>query len=102
MARRRRQRDNRRGVRPLPVVQVARLHLLPSRRQCGWQHVPAARNISPTCLSQARNPNVAVTPPYFHDGSAATLSKAVKAMGYAQLDRTQTKAIVTFLNTLTG
>jgi cytochrome c peroxidase len=50
--------------------------------------------------------NVAVTPPYFHDRSAATLSKAVKAMGYAQLDRTltddQTKAIVAFLNTLTG
>jgi cytochrome c peroxidase len=50
--------------------------------------------------------NVAVTPPYFHDGSAATLSQAVTAMGYAQLDRTltdeQTKAIVAFLNTLTG
>ena len=50
--------------------------------------------------------NVAVTPPYFHDGSAPTLSKAVKAMGYAQLDRTltddQTNAIVAFLNTLTG
>jgi cytochrome c peroxidase len=50
--------------------------------------------------------NVAVTPPYFHDGSAATLSKAVQAMGYAQLDRKltddQTKAIVAFLNTLTG
>jgi cytochrome c peroxidase len=50
--------------------------------------------------------NVAVTPPYFHDGSAATLSKAVQAMGYAQLDRKltddQTKDIVTFLNTLTG
>lgn len=50
--------------------------------------------------------NVAVTPPYFHDGSAATLSKAVKAMGYAQLDRMltddQTEAIVAFLNTLTG
>jgi cytochrome c peroxidase len=50
--------------------------------------------------------NVAVTPPYFHDGSAATLSKAVHAMGYAQLDRTltdeQTEAIVAFLNTLTG
>jgi cytochrome c peroxidase len=50
--------------------------------------------------------NVAVTPPYFHDGSAATLSKAVKAMGYAQLDRKltddQTEAIVAFLNTLTG
>jgi cytochrome c peroxidase len=50
--------------------------------------------------------NVAVTPPYFHDGSAATLAQAVKAMGYAQLDRAltddQTKAIVAFLNTLTG
>jgi cytochrome c peroxidase len=50
--------------------------------------------------------NVTVTPPYFHDGSAATLSKAVQAMGYAQLDRKltddQTKAIVEFLNTLTG
>ena len=50
--------------------------------------------------------NVAVTPPYFHDGSAATLSKAVQAMGYAQLDRKltedQTNAIVAFLNTLTG
>jgi cytochrome c peroxidase len=50
--------------------------------------------------------NVAVTPPYFHDGSAATLSQAVQAMGYAQLDRKltedQTKAIVAFLNTLTG
>jgi cytochrome c peroxidase len=50
--------------------------------------------------------NVAVTPPYFHDGSAATLPKAVKAMGYAQLDCVltddQTQAIVAFLNTLTG
>ncbi|HEY3623825.1 MAG TPA: cytochrome c peroxidase [Roseiarcus sp.] len=50
--------------------------------------------------------NVAVTPPYFHDGSAATLSRAVQEMGYAQLDRKltddQTKAIVAFLNTLTG
>lgn len=50
--------------------------------------------------------NVAVTPPYFHDGSAATLPQAVRAMGYAQLDRTltddQAKAIVAFLSTLTG
>lgn len=50
--------------------------------------------------------NVAVTPPYFHDGSAATLPKAVKAMGFAQLDRVltddQTTSIVGFLNTLTG
>ena len=50
--------------------------------------------------------NVAATPPYFHDGSTATLSKAVQQMGYAQLDRKltddQTEAIVAFLNTLTG
>jgi cytochrome c peroxidase len=50
--------------------------------------------------------NVAVTAPYFHDGSAATLPEAVKAMGIAQLNRelsdTQVAAIVAFLNTLTG
>jgi len=49
---------------------------------------------------------VAVTPPYFHDGSAATLPQAVKEMGHAQLDRVltddQTQAIVAFLSTLTG
>ena len=50
--------------------------------------------------------NVATTPPYFHDGSAPTLSEAVRAMGIAQLDRVLTDeqivAIVAFLNTLTG
>ena len=50
--------------------------------------------------------NVATTPPYFHDGSAPTLSEAVKTMGIAQLDRVltdqQIAAIVAFLNTLTG
>ena len=50
--------------------------------------------------------NVATTPPYFHDGSAPTLSEAVKTMGNAQLDRVltdqQVVAIVAFLNTLTG
>ena len=50
--------------------------------------------------------NVATTAPYFHDGSAATLPEAVKAMGVAQLDRALTEqqiaAIVAFLNTLTG
>jgi cytochrome c peroxidase len=50
--------------------------------------------------------NVAATAPYFHDGSAATLSEAVKTMGLAQLDRklteTQIAAIVAFLDTLTG
>ena len=50
--------------------------------------------------------NVATTPPYFHDGSAPTLSDAVKTMGTAQLGRVltdqQIAAIVAFLNTLTG
>jgi cytochrome c peroxidase len=50
--------------------------------------------------------NVAATPPYFHDGSAATLQEAVKAMGLAQLDRVldegKVAAIAAFLNTLTG
>jgi cytochrome c peroxidase len=50
--------------------------------------------------------NVATTAPYFHDGSTQTLEKAVKAMGFAQLDRVltgeQIAAIVAFLNTLTG
>ena len=50
--------------------------------------------------------NVAMTPPYFHDGSAPTLQEAVRQMGYAQLDQRlsdqQIEAIVAFLNTLTG
>jgi cytochrome c peroxidase len=50
--------------------------------------------------------NVSATPPYFHDGSAATLPEAVKAMGIAQLDRVladqQVASIVAFLDTLTG
>lgn len=50
--------------------------------------------------------NVATTAPYFHDGSASTLSEAVRSMGIAQLDRVltdqQISAVVAFLNTLTG
>jgi cytochrome c peroxidase len=50
--------------------------------------------------------NVAATPPYFHDGSAPTLDEAVGKMAKAQLDQTlpdqHIKAIVAFLNTLTG
>jgi cytochrome c peroxidase len=50
--------------------------------------------------------NVAVTAPYFHDGSAPTLHDAVRKMGVAQLNSTltdqQVNAIVAFLQTLTG
>jgi cytochrome c peroxidase len=50
--------------------------------------------------------NVAVTAPYFHDGSVPTLEKAVGIMARAQLGRTLTAEeiglIVKFLHTLTG
>ena len=60
----------------------------------------------PTLLRVPGLRNVATTAPYFHDGSAPTLSEAVKIMGTAQLNRAltdqQISSIVAFLNTLTG
>ncbi len=50
--------------------------------------------------------NVAMTPPYFHDGSVETLPEAVRVMGRVQLGRKLTDAqigdIAAFLATLTG
>ena len=50
--------------------------------------------------------NVSATSPYFHDGSAANLSDAVRRMASAQLNVTldahEIEAIVSFLDTLTG
>jgi cytochrome c peroxidase len=50
--------------------------------------------------------NVAKTAPYFHDGSVATLDRAVKIMGAVQLGRTLDDAtvasIVAFLESLSG
>lgn len=50
--------------------------------------------------------NVAVTFPYFHDGSAKTLSDAVKVMGKYQLGKALSEEdvhlIVAFLHTLSG
>jgi cytochrome c peroxidase len=50
--------------------------------------------------------NVAVTGPYFHDGSVDSLAEAVRKMGEAQLGETLLDAevglIVKFLHTLTG
>jgi cytochrome c peroxidase len=50
--------------------------------------------------------NVATTPPYFHDGSAATLEEAVHVMAEAQLGRdlpgTEVDPIAAFLRSLTG
>jgi cytochrome c peroxidase len=49
--------------------------------------------------------NVELTPPYFHDGSAATLEDAVRMMAKYQLGRKLTdeevELIVEFLKTLT-
>ena len=42
--------------------------------------------------------NVAMTPPYFHDGSVATLPEAAKVMARVQLGMT----VVVFLESLTG
>src|SRR5262249_46025129 len=50
--------------------------------------------------------NVAVTRPYFHDGRAQTLEKAVRTMVRGQLGMTlsseEIKLIIQFLHTLTG
>ena len=50
--------------------------------------------------------NVAMTPPYFHDGSVATLPEAVRIMAKLQLGRDlgadDVSDIVAFLETLTG
>jgi cytochrome c peroxidase len=50
--------------------------------------------------------NVALTAPYFHDGSAATLAAAVNVMARKQLGRTlegaEVDLLVGFLKTLTG
>jgi cytochrome c peroxidase len=50
--------------------------------------------------------NVAMTSPYFHDGSVKTLSEAVKIMAKLQvgseLSEKEAKAIVSFLGSLTG
>ena len=50
--------------------------------------------------------NVAMTPPYFHDGSVATLGDAVRIMARLQLGRQlsddDVNHIVAFLDTLTG
>ena len=50
--------------------------------------------------------NVALTAPYFHDGSVATLEEAVRTMALYQLGQplsdTEAQSIVAFLETLTG
>ncbi len=50
--------------------------------------------------------NVALTAPYFHNGSVKTLNEAVRVMGKTQLNKNlkddEVKSIVAFLNSLSG
>ncbi|AGA28268.1 cytochrome-c peroxidase [Singulisphaera acidiphila] len=50
--------------------------------------------------------NVAMTPPYFHDGAVRTLPSAVRIMAQVQLNAelsdSEVKSLVTFLGSLTG
>ncbi len=50
--------------------------------------------------------NIALTAPYFHDGSAKTLKDAIKMMAYHnlgfKLSKDEIEALVAFLKTLTG
>lgn len=50
--------------------------------------------------------NIALTAPYFHDGTATTLEQAIRTMGSVQLGRdlddAQVASLATFLRSLTG
>ena len=63
-------------------------------------------NNEPTIVRVPSLRNVAVTAPYFHDGSVATLPEAIRKMAYYQLDIAisdhDVKDIDAFLGTLTG
>lgn len=79
--------------RPLTVADLGRYNVTGREEDRHVFKVPGLRN-------------VALTAPYFHDGSAPTLEVAVAIMGRYQLGRDlaaeDVKAIVAFLNSLTG
>ncbi len=79
--------------RPLTRADLGRLTLTGKAKDRFVFRVPSLRN-------------VAVTAPYFHDGSAATLEQAVDKMARTQLGRViepeEIELIVAFLHTLTG
>ena len=81
------------GRAPLTRVDRGRFNVTGDPRDMYMFKVPSLRN-------------VALTAPYFHDASAATLEDAVRTIGKCQLRRPlseqQVALIVTFLKTLTG
>jgi len=79
--------------RPLRTADLGRFEITGAERDRHVFRVPSLRN-------------VAVTPPYFHDGSAATLEEAVATMARQQLGRDlgqeEVGLLAGFLRTLTG
>ncbi len=86
-------RDTKPGRRPGEEADLGRWGVTHQERHREVFRVPSLRNVE-------------LTPPYFHDGRAATLEDAVRTMAKVQLDRVpsdyETQAIVQFLRTLTG
>jgi cytochrome c peroxidase len=86
-------RDTKPGRRPGEEPDLGRWGVTHQERHREVFRVPSLRNVE-------------LTPPYFHDGRAATLEEAVRTMAKVQLDRVpsehETQAIVQFIRTLTG
>lgn len=90
--------------------------LLGGNGYAAFSHVEGTEDVGRAAVTQATEDeyvfriaplrNVALTYPYFHDGSAATLEEAVSIMGQSQLGRTFTEEeqakLVAFLESLTG
>jgi cytochrome c peroxidase len=80
-------------ARPDALVDSGRYRVTQVTRDRGVFRVPSLRN-------------VALTAPYFHDGSVASLEEAVESMARSQLGRSlssqEIDLIVAFLRTLTG
>jgi cytochrome c peroxidase len=81
-----------------------------------FSHVRGSRDVGRAAVTKDRDDNwvfriaplrnIAVTHPYFHNGSARTLQDAVAIMGRSQLKRgftpEETGQLIAFLNSLTG
>ncbi len=71
-----------------------------------FQPISEADPNAPETLRVAPLRNIALTAPYFHDGSTKTLNQAIKSMAESQLgielSEEETNKIEAFLNTLTG
>jgi cytochrome c peroxidase len=80
-------------VKDYPTTDMGRFEVTKNEADKKFFKVPSLRN-------------VAMTGPYFHDGSVKTLEEAVSKMGEYQLGKQLSKeevaSIVTFLGSLTG